>query len=165
MPSTYVGIEAQRLAWKIFSFHRRINCRATCWGNSKTVQAGRNYGWFSHHSVYFSIKIIKMNLHWQVCRYWGELRAMQSNMLKFKLNIFFDYLDIPWDRPASKTQYKRNLFLSYLLKITYTFSEPIVSTLIIAGWKCWKARRKRKILKILAPHINKIRNFINKVNA
>lgn len=29
-----------------------------------------------------------MNLHWQVCRYWGELRAMQTNLLKFKLNIF-----------------------------------------------------------------------------
>lgn len=156
MPFTCVGIVAPLLAWEIFSSHPNINCPATYYANSKTVPDGKNCGSYSHHSVCSSIRIIKTNLHWLVCRCWGEFtKTLNFNRKPKFMKHFFDPIDIPLDHPASKTQFKRSSFLSYHSRIMYTFSGPTVSIRTIVGWKCWRVQHKRKISKIHAFHINK----------
>lgn len=131
----------------------RTSCPAIYCENSKTAPDGKNCGSSSRHSVYSSTKIIKTNSRWPAYRFWGEYPRNEriidrENEPSIMRGICLSHIDIQLDRPASRTQCKRNLYSSCHLKITSTSSALKANTHTIGGWKCCAAQRKRKILKI-----------------
>lgn len=91
MPFTCVGIAERLWVCEISSFLRRINCLATYWGNSKTVQDGKNYGSYLLRSACFSTRIIKMNSHWPVCHYWGKILTFIFFQERLDFDVLFNF--------------------------------------------------------------------------